>query len=428
MTSYDIVLYGATGFTGRLVAAYLASHPGRGTFSWAIAGRDPEKLGKLRASLIADHDAAPGIVVARTSDFNSVSAMVSQTRVVLTTAGPYSAYQGRSLVERCAKAGRDYADISGEYWFQREMIDEFHSEAQRTGAKIVLGAGVDSIPSDLGTQFAIEQLEELGVSAARVKVLFTDYSGSFSGGTHKTLKAIATLAKSGRYDDDFHRDPYVLTPETEFESDGESVAGWDHLRFDRDFKKLGGPFFMAPINARIVRRSLALRKRLPCRYEEGIAAIAWLKAGWLWASRGFGYFVGHPIPFRPKSGQGPPAWLRRAGKFRLLIKAISDTGDSWVKVEVKGRGDPGYGATSKMFAEVGLCLLLERNKLTAKGGVLTPATALGSALRERLIAVQGGEFMQFRLLEKSKASSDAANRQPVHYARIVNETSRSGPP
>ena len=231
--------------------------------------------------------------------------MVSQTRVVLTTAGPYSAYQGRSLVERCAKAGRDYADISGEYWFQREMIDEFHSEAQRTGAKIVLGAGVDSIPSDLGTQFAIEQLEELGVSAARVKVLFTDYSGSFSGGTHKTLKAIATLAKSGRYDDDFHRDPYVLTPETEFESDGESVAGWDHLRFDRDFKKLGGPFFMAPINARIVRRSLALRKRLPCRYEEGIAAIAWLKAAWLWASRGFGYFVGHPrFPSGPSLVKG----------------------------------------------------------------------------------------------------------------------------
>jgi short subunit dehydrogenase-like uncharacterized protein len=128
-----------------------------------------------------------------------------------------------------------------------------------------------------------------------------------------------------------------------------------------------------------------------------------LKAGWLLASRGFGYFVVKPIPLRPKPGQGPPAWLRRAGKFGLLVKAFSKTGGAWVKAEIKGQGDPGYSATSKLLAETGLCLLLDSNKLTAKGGVLTPATALGHVLRERLMAVQGGRFMQFRILEKKEA-------------------------
>jgi short subunit dehydrogenase-like uncharacterized protein len=408
MTHYDIILYGATGFTGRLVAAYLASHPDSGAFSWAVAGRNPEKLEKLRASLSGGPGAGPGMVTADTADIDSLSSMVSRAHVVLTTAGPYSAYNGRALVKCCVSQNRDYADLSGEYWFQREMIDGFHSEALRTGAKVVLAAGIDSIPSDLGARFAGEQLEESGIAAAHIKALFTDYAGAFSGGTRKAMKAIETILQSDRYDDDYHSDPYLLAPEADVENKEESVAGWDRLRFDPDFRQIGGPFFMAPINARIVRRSLALSNRLPCRYEEGIAAVAWLKAGWLWASRGFGYFVGDPIPFRPKPGQGPPAWLRRAGKFRVLVKAISKTGKSWAMVEVKGRGDPGYGATSKMLAETGLCLLLDRNKLPAKGGVLTPATALGPALQKRLTTAQGGGFMQFRLLEKHAASPDAA--------------------
>ena len=158
------------------------------------------------------------------------------------------------------------------------------------------------------------------------------------------------------------------------------------------------PFFRAPINARIVRRSLALSGRLPCVYEEGISAGAWLKAGWLWMSRGFGYFVGAPIPFLPKPGQGPPEWLRRAGKFRLLIHAASEDGKTSSTVEVRGRGDPGYLATSKMLGEVGLCLASDQDRLPGGGGVLTPGLALGAVLRERLCAAEGGQFMQFRSL------------------------------
>ena len=399
MAKYDVVLYGATGFTGKLVADYLASHPSGSEFSWAIAGRNLKKLTELRASLSGRGD-GPGVVVAEASDAASVSSMVTDTRVVITTAGPFSAYHGETLVECCARAGTDYADLSGEYWFQRRMIDEFHDEAQRTGAKIVVAAGVDSIPSDLGTQLAIERLEEGGTRATQVKALFTDYAGSFSGGTAKTLAAGRELKESGDYDDAFHDDPYVLAPEANVRGNGETVRGWDHYRFDRDFKTFGGPFFMAPINARIVRRSLALNGLLPCSYAEGISLGAWLRSGWLWMSRGFGYFVGAPIRLCPKPGEGPPPWLQRAGNFRVLIRARSETGAESVVVEVKGRGDPGYSATSRMLAEVGLCLALDRDKLPPQCGVLTPATALGAPLRERLSSAEGGAFMQFRVINQ----------------------------
>jgi len=404
MQNHDIVLYGATGFTGRLVAHYLAGHPERDSFSWAIAGRDPERLESVRASLAAEHGVKPDAWVADTSDPVSVSAMVSRTRVVLTTAGPYSQYNGRTVVEACVRAGCDYADLSGEFWFQRRMIDDFHEEAKRTGARIVLAAGFDSIPSDLGTQLAVERIEDRGERAARVKALFTDYAGSFSGGTRKTLGAMVAVMRSGGVDPDLCRDPYVLAPGAASAAHGESVTGWDRVRFDRDFNTIGVPFLMAPVNARIVRRSLALTGRLPCRYEEGAAATAWLKAGWLWTSRGFGYLVGDPIPLRPRPGQGPPAWLRRAGRFRVLIKALPEKGRNGVMVEVRGRGDPGYGATSRMLAETGLSLLHDRRKEPGQGGVLTPATALGVLLRKRLASVEGGRFMQFRVVGESRAS------------------------
>ncbi len=346
-------------------------------------------------------DAAPEIIVADTSDRPSIDAMVSKARVVVTTAGPYAEYGGEAVVEACAKQGRHYADLSGEYWFQRAMIDQFHEEAQRTGAKIVHAAGIDSVPSDLGTQFAIEQLERRGERAAHVKALFTDYAGSFSGGTKKTLEALEQLPKSGAYDAAFCSDPYVLAPRAEGKLERETVTGWDRPRFDRDFRALGSPFFMAPINARIVRRSLALSGRLPCSYAEGISVGAGLRASWLWVSRGFGYFVGAPIPLSPEPGQGPPEWLRRAGKFRVALKATSATGEHAAMVSVQGRGDPGYLASSKILGEVGLCLALDHEETPPGGGVLTPALALGSVLRERLAAVERGEFMQFRVLAET---------------------------
>jgi short subunit dehydrogenase-like uncharacterized protein len=398
MAGHDIVLYGATGFVGKLTADYLALHPARHRFSWAIAGRNADKLARVWDSLSAK-GAVPDVIVAEAADEASVAAMVAEAKVVLNVAGPFSEYHADNIVGACARHGVDYADISGEYWFQRRMIDAFHAEAERTGAKVVFAAGVDSIPSDLGTQFAIERLAEKGERAAHVKTLFTDYAGSFSGGTSRAMAARKKLRQSAEYDAAFHTDAYVLAPSTELRASDETVAGWDSLRFDRDFSRFGGPFFMAPINARIVRRSLALDGHLPCTYEEGLSVSAWLKTGWLYASRGFGYFVGAPIPLRPKPGEGPPSWLQRAGKFRALVHATTEDRAEFALVEVQGAGDPGYLATSKMLSEVGLCLLFGRDALPRRAGVLTPATALGATLRRRLADAEEGRFMEFQVMD-----------------------------
>lgn len=395
MAAYDIVLHGATGFVGQLVVDYLARHPEGDRFSWAIAGRNPEKLARIKRSAVA-RGSEPGVIVTQAADKASVEAMVSDARVVLNAAGPYSEYHGDNIVAACAVSGTHYADLSGEYWYQRRMIDEHHDEAGRTSAKIVFGAGVDSIPSDLGVQLAIEHLASKGGRARHTKALFTSYAGSFSGGTRRSMQARKRIAQSLEYDPRFHTDPYVLAPGSKPSDDSETVSGWDSRRFDADFRRFGGPFFMAPINARVVRRSLALGGHLPCTYAEGISTGAWLKASWLWLSRGFGYFVGAPIPMKPESGEGPPPWLQRAGDFCVRVHASTDDRTRSALVEVRGAGDPGYLATSKMFPEVGLALLLD--DAPPGGGVLTPATALGSVLRQRLAKAEEGNFMRFRIL------------------------------
>ena len=337
------------------------------------------------------------MILAQASDEASVEAMVENAGVVLNVAGPFSQYHADHIVGACARSGTHYADVSGEYWYQRRMIDEFQQEAERTGAKVVLAAGVDSIPSDLGVQFAIENLAAKGGRARHAKALFTSYAGSFSGGTRQSMQARKAIAQSTEYEAGFHTDPYVLAPGAERTHDGETVSGWDSSRFDSDFRRIGVPFFMAPLNARVVRRSLALDGHLPCTYEEGISVAALLKTVCLYASRGFGYFVGAPIPMKPKSGEGPPLWLQRAGSFCVRIHVTTEDRTQSALVEVRGAGDPGYLATSKMLSEVGLTLLLD--EAPPRGGVLTPATALGPILRQRLAKAEEGRFMQFRLLD-----------------------------
>ncbi len=330
------------------------------------------------------------------ADKASVEAMISNAAVVLNVAGPFSEYHADNIVGACALSGTHYADLSGEYWYQRRMIDDYHGEAERTGARIVLAAGVDSIPSDLGVQLAIEHLAEKGGRARHAKALFTAYAGSFSGGTRRSMQARKSIEQSGDYETGFHTDPYVLAPGAERSHEGETVSGWDSHRFDTDFRRFGGPFFMAPINARVVRRSLAIDGHLPCTYEEGVSATALLKVAWLYASRGFGYFVGAPIPMEPRSGEGPPSWLQRAGNFCVQVHVSTEDRAQSALVEVRGAGDPGYLATSKMLSEVGLAILLD--DAPSRGGVLTPATALGPVLRRRLARAEESDFMQFRVL------------------------------
>jgi short subunit dehydrogenase-like uncharacterized protein len=206
---YEVLLYGSTGFTGLLTARYLDTVPGLAGKRWAIAGRTESKLAALRSELRS----APDVVCCSLDDAGAVEAMVKSTRVVLTCAGPYSAYNGGALLGACAKAGVHYSDLAGEGFWQREMIEQFDSVARSTGAKIVLGGGVDSIPSDLGAYLALRALHPAAGQRVNVRGVYTEYTGSFSGGTLNSGRATSKAKREGRLTPELASDPYILAPE-----------------------------------------------------------------------------------------------------------------------------------------------------------------------------------------------------------------------
>ena len=407
-TKFDLILYGATGFTGKLTAAYLDRHPELVGRRWAIAGRNAGALEAVRATLTSQQ---VEVVTCPLNDAAAVEAMVQSTHVVITAAGPYSTYDGDKLLGACARAGVHYSDLSGEGFWQREMIDQYHEIAQASGAKIVLGGGVDSIPSDLGAFMALkgiglgtESLDTMNtvdtVDSIQLTSVYKEYSGSFSGGTLASGKAREAAIKSGRLTRDALCDPYVLAPGAQrADSECTTLDGMPHkFRYQKD-KKLGVllPFFMGKINAPVVRRSLALQGLAGVvTYRECCSPGMWFKVAWLYISRGFGYPLGDPINFKPKSGQGPPKWMLTQGAFKVEITAQTPDGPI-AKVTIAGKGDPGYGATSKMLSEVALCLLNDHQQQPSDGGVLTPATAMGHTLIERLNAAENGTFMQLHI-------------------------------
>lgn len=394
---YEVLLYGATGFTGKLTAKYLASHPDLVGKRWAIAGRNAEALAEVRKSLESDQ---LELVVCALDDEAAVQAMVRSTRVVITTAGPYSSYNGEALLGACAQLGVHYSDLSGEGFWQREMIDGYHQAAIKSGAKIVLGGGVDSIPSDLGAYLALQACERSTEDKEPVQLtaIYTEYSGSFSGGTLASGRARQAAIKSGRLTAEAMHDPYVLAPNT-IGADSQT-ATLDGMPKRFRYQRVNGmgtliPFFMGQINAPVVRRSLALTGLAETvSYRECCSIGMWARVAWLYSSRGLGFPLGEPINFKPKSGQGPPKWMLTQGQFTVEVHARSGS-KKLSRVTISGKGDPGYGATSKMLSEVALCLLKEHDDKPECAGVLTPATALGDALIDRLSSAEGGRFMRF---------------------------------
>lgn len=393
---FDIILYGATGFTGKLTAEYLDEHPELSGRKWAIAGRNQEKLEAVRATLKCDN---VEVIACPLNDADGVRAMVQSTRMVITTAGPFSAYDGDKLLGACAQAGVHYSDLSGESFWQREMIDAYHETAVASGAKIILGGGVDSIPSDLGTFLA---LQELGLSAndetgVCITGVYTEYSGSFSGGTLASGVARDKAIKEGRLTPEAMRDPYILAPGDDGNDKEEPTLDGMPPNFRVELDATHGtllPFFMGNINAPVVRRSLSLNGLTDTMtYRECCTPAMWAKVVWLYSSRGFGYPLGDPINFKPSSGEGPPKWMQKSGGFTIKIHAVAEDGRK-ATATVKGRGDPGYGATSKMLAELALCVIGDRPGKSERAGVLTPSTALGDALVDQLQHAQNGQFMQ----------------------------------
>ena len=383
MRDFDLIVYGATGFTGRLVAEYLArAYPGDAAPRWAMAGRSLDKLTQVRDEIGAPADLP--LIVADADDPASLAAIAARAEVIVTTVGPYQLY-GSSLIAACAAAGTAYLDLCGEPAWMRQMIDAHEAEATRTGARIVFSCGFDSIPFDLGVLTVQEQARaRFGAPAPRVKGRVRVMKGSFSGGTAASLKA--TLAAAAR-DPSLIRlltDPFALTPGFSGPHQPTGLIP----EFDATLNAWVAPFVMAPINTKNVHRTNFL---LGHPYGRDFVYDEMMVAGLGDLGKVAAEAMAKLNPFKgdkgPKPGEGPSLEEREAGHYDLLFAALMPDGGRADAV-VTGYRDPGYGSTSKMIAETALCLL-EGDK---RGGVWTPAALLGTTLRDRLQAKVGLTF------------------------------------
>jgi len=385
-SKFDIVVYGATGFTGQLVAEYLAAHYcGKSDPKWAMAGRSLEKLAAVRDAIGAPADTA--LIVADASDPASLQAMIEQTSSVLSTVGPYQLY-GSELVAACAASGTDYLDLCGEPVWMRHMIDAHEATARASGARIIFSCGFDSLPFELGVFFCQETAKKvLGAPVGRVKGRVRNMKGTFSGGTAASIKATFAAAAKDLSLVALLKNPFVLTPGFE----GPKQPPGNKPLFDAELDAWTAPFVMATINTRNVHRSNLLmgfpygrdfvydEMVLTGPGEKGEANARLVVA----ANAEMGG------PGGPKPGEGPSKQQRDSGLYDLLFVGIADVGRQ-VRVAVRGDRDPGYGSTSKMIAECAVCLL--RDTPQVPGGIWTPGAAMGNALIRRLVDHAGLTF------------------------------------
>ncbi len=397
---FDIIIYGATGFVGKLTAEYLAQAAGDARI--ALAGRSTDRLAAVRKTLGPAAQGWPLIAADATSD-SSLHEMVARTRVVITTVGPYTRY-GLPLVAACAAAGTDYADLTGEANFVRESIDLYHKQAADTGARIVHACGFDSVPSDLTVYalFRAARDDDTG-ELTDTNFVVRSFRGGLSGGTFASLVELMRHASSDPEVRKQLNDPYTLTtdrgaePELGAQPDLPLRRGSQLAPELRDLWTAG--FVMAPYNTRIVRRSNALLDWAygrSFRYSEtvslGSSPIAPVAAavitGFSSAAFGLGsrYFRFLPTKLveriTPKPGTGPSAKARERGYYKVETYTTTTSGARYV-ARMEQRGDPGYKATSVMLGECGLALAKDRDKLSDLHGVLTPAAAMGDALLAR---------------------------------------------
>lgn len=379
----DVVVFGATGYTGRLVAEYLSGAAGEGV-RWGMAGRNAEKLAAVRAEL----GAAPNlpVLVADTEDEQALRAMCERTKVVLTTVGPYQLY-GSSLVAACVETGTDYVDLCGEPGWMHEMIKAHGQRAKETGARIVFSCGFDSIPFDMGV-FLLQQTakERLGQPLPRVKGRVRKMKGTFSGGTIASLKATLAAVKQNPELRDVLTNPFSLA---EGFSGPEQPLG-NKPEYDEALGSWAAPFVMAAINTRNVHRSNFL---LGHAYGEDLVYDEMLLTGPGEKGEAIANAVAGDKSMAgdkgPKPGEGPSAEERANGCYDVLFVG-SDKAGNTLKVSVGGDVDPGYASTSRMISECALCLAQDAPAVA--GGVWTPAAALGTQLIERLKTRAGLKF------------------------------------
>jgi short subunit dehydrogenase-like uncharacterized protein len=391
---FDVIVFGATGFTGELVAEYLLQRYGCGSgLAWAIAGRSEAKLAALKERLGKAAAELP-LIVADSNDRQALASLAERTRVVLTTVGPYALY-GSKLVAACVQAGTDYCDLAGEVQWIRRMIDAHHDNAVETGARIVHCCGFDSIPMDIGVHFLQQEAKQRhGAYCKRIALFVKATKGSASGGTLASMVNTIREARADRSIAKILANPYALNPSGEREGpDGRDQAS---VLYDDVAGCWTAPFVMAIINTRVVRRSHALAGYpygRDFRYREAVmtgpGTMGWFKGNAVALLLG-GLATGLSFsPTRrllqslvlPDPGEGPDADARASGFFNLMqVGELAD--GTAIRTRITGDRDPGYGSTSKMLAESAVCLA--KDEPATGGGVLTPAFAMGDPLLQRL--------------------------------------------
>ena len=394
---FEIVLWGATGFTGKLTAEYLlAEHGATDSLRWAIAGRNRRKLEAVREDLAKEsgRDASElPILVGDGDDADFLTDLAERTRVVCSTVGPYAKY-GSKLVEACAKTGTHYCDLTGEvHWMQR-MIEAHADTARANGARIVFTCGFDCIPSDIGAFFLQREMRTRhALPCDHIQLRVKAFAGGASGGTVASMLSMLEEAERDPAIMRAMNEPYSLNPKDQ--RSGPDPAEGRAPRYDAAFEQWTAPFVMAGINTKVVRRSNALLdyaygKRF--RYDEavlsgagplGLAKATATSAGSaaLMGAMSIGPLRRAASGRLPQPGEGPSKETREKGYFDLLLRGVSAEGHE-LRARVRGDRDPGYGSTSKMLAESALCLA--RDELSVGGGLWTPASAMGEALLARL--------------------------------------------
>jgi len=385
-SKFDIVVYGASGFTGQLVAEYLAVHyKGDKQLRWAMAGRSLDKLASVRDAIGAPKETP--LIAADASDVASLKAMVERTKSVISTVGPYQFY-GNDLVAICAASGTDYLDLCGEPVWMRQMIDKHEAAAKTSGARIVFSCGFDSVPFELGAFFVQKEARRVfGAPAPRVKGRVRDMRGTLSGGTAASAKATFDAVAKDLSLVAILNDPFALTPGFS----GAKQPRGNKPQYEEDLQSWSAPFMMALINTRNVHRSNMLMGFPYGRefvYDEMVLTGPGEK-GEANAKRVMAANTEKTGPNARKPGEGPSKEERENGLYDLLYIAIAPDGRQ-VRASVKGDRDPGYGSTSKMISECAICLL--RDAPEVKPGFWTPGAAMGDRLIKRLVDHAGLTF------------------------------------
>ena len=374
---FDVIVYGATGFTGRLVAEYINAQYDSSDIKWAMAGRSQDKLESVRKEM-GISESIP-LIAADSTDTASLAEMAARTKAVCTTVGPYQLY-GDPVVAACVENGTDYVDLSGEPAWMHDTIENYHAAAKKSGARIVHSCGFDSIPFDLGVYFLQKHaIANHGGVCTAVRGRVREMKGTFSGGTAASF--FETMKRAGQQPEvlDWLKDPFSLTPDF---SGPPQPTGHKPI-FEKDLDSWSAPFIMASINTKNVHRSNALLGHL---YGTDFIYDEMVLTGPGERGEAAANHVASDNPMAnnpPKPGEGPSKEERETGHYEVMYVGDAPDGHRII-ASVSGDKDPGYGSTSKMIAEAALCLAKDIDKTTTSGGVYTPAPAMGEALIARL--------------------------------------------